>query len=100
MPKKTNDLSFLDIVLNADAETIQQALEARRRIDSLLAEREQAYKAIAALEEEIESVVGESGVFPFPEPPLPVAGYNSNGPANRKKVPGKETSCTQSYQAR
>lgn len=67
-------LTFRDLVLGADAETIRQALEARVRIDELIAERQAAYERIAALETQIEEVIGEPGVFPFPAPPLPVAG--------------------------
>lgn len=69
-------LTFRDLVLGADAETIRQALEARVRIDELIAERQAAYERIAALETQIEDVIGEPGVFPFPSPPLPVAGID------------------------
>jgi hypothetical protein len=91
MAKKTTELTYLDIVLNADAATIQQALEARKKIDTLLQEREEAYQRIAQLEEEIETIVGEEGVFSFPEPLLPVAGYTVSGPANRKKKPAAKS---------
>lgn len=69
-------LTFRDLVLGADAETIRQALEARLRIDELIAERQAAYERIAALETQVEEVIGEPGVFPFPAPPLPVAGLD------------------------
>lgn len=78
MAKKPNltALTFRDLVLGADAETIRQALEARVRIDELIAERQAAYERIAALETQVEEVIGEPGVFPFPAPPLPVAGLD------------------------
>lgn len=73
--QKIEPLSFVDIVLGGDAETIRQALEARIQIDQLLEEREEAYRKIAALETQVESIVGEEGVFPFPEPPVEVASF-------------------------
>ncbi len=79
MAKKLNTpaaLSFRDLVLGAEAETLRQALEARVRIDELIAERQAAYERIAALETQVEEVIGEPGVFPFPAPPLPVAGLD------------------------
>ena len=78
MAKKPNltALTFRDLVLGADAETLRQALEARMRIDELIAERQAAYERIAALETQVEEVIGEPGVFPFPAPPLPVAGLD------------------------
>ncbi|MFA6961040.1 MAG: hypothetical protein WC205_09835 [Opitutaceae bacterium] len=76
MAKKTASLSFRDIVLGADADVIRQALEARVQIDQLIAERQAAYERIAALETQVEDVLGETGVFPFPAPPLPVAGFD------------------------
>ncbi|MFC1467773.1 hypothetical protein ACFLQY_03685 [Verrucomicrobiota bacterium] len=86
MAKKPIKLTFQDIVLNADAETIKQAFEARQQIDVLLAEREEAYRRIAELEVQVEAVVGEEGVFPFPAPPMPVAGFTKSMPATRVKV--------------
>lgn len=78
MAKKIEALSFQDIVLGADVETIRQALEARQEIDKLLAEREQAYQRIAELETEVDRLMGDdSAAFPFPEPPLPVAGFGA-----------------------
>lgn len=76
MAKKPSTLSFRDIVLGADAEVIRQAHEARVQIDLLVEERQRAYDRIAALETQIEDVLGEAGVFPFPAPPLPVAGFD------------------------
>ena len=78
MAKKPNltALTFRDLVLGSDAETLRQALEARVRIDELIAERQAAYERIAALETQVEDVIGEPGVFPFPAPPLPVAGVD------------------------
>jgi hypothetical protein len=84
MAKKNTELNFVDIVLNANAETIRQALEAREQIDGLLAEREEAYQKIAEIEEQIETVVGQEGSFPFPAPPLPVAGIVGKDTITRK----------------
>ncbi|MCU0792753.1 MAG: hypothetical protein MUE42_07870 [Opitutaceae bacterium] len=79
MAKKSSvpSLTFRDLVLGADADTLRQALEARVRIDELIAERQAAYERIAALETQVEEVIGEPGVFPFPAPPLPVAGIDA-----------------------
>lgn len=81
MAKKPNlaALTFRDLVLGADVDTLRQALEARSRIDELIAERQAAYERIAALEAQVEEVLGEPGVFPFPAPPLPVAGIEGKG---------------------
>ena len=76
-PISTAPLSFVEIVMRADAETIKAAYEARVKVDGLLAEREAAYRRIAELEQQVETVIGEQGVFVFPEPPLPVAGFNA-----------------------
>jgi hypothetical protein len=76
MAKKTASLSFRDIVLGADAEVIRQAHEARVQIDLLIEERQRAYERIAELETQVEDVLGEQGAFPFPAPPLPVAGFD------------------------
>jgi hypothetical protein len=78
MAKKSNltALTFRDLVLGAEADVLRQALEARVRIDELIAERQAAYDRIASLETQIEDVIGEPGVFPFPAPPLPVAGLD------------------------
>ena len=90
MAKKPIKLTFQDIVLNADAATIRQAFEARQQIDVLLNEREEAYRRIAELEIQVEEVIGEEAVFPFPAPPLPVAGYAKSLPATRIKVKKEE----------
>ena len=82
---KNKQLSILDIVLNADSDTIRQAYEARSKVDGLLIEREEAYKKIYELETQVDEIVGESGVFPFPEPPMPVAGFAPKK-AKAKKV--------------
>ena len=49
-PISTAPLSFMEIVMRADAETIKAAYEARVKVDGLLAEREAAYRRIAELE--------------------------------------------------
>ena len=85
MAKKLVPLSFLDIVLQADAETIREALAARTQIDGLLVEREEAYRKIDALEQQIEELVGEEGVFVYPEAPVPVAGFNKVAASTRPK---------------
>ncbi len=76
MAKKTASLTFREIVLGAEADVIRQALEARLQIDQLVEERRRAYERIAELETQVEDVIGESGTFPFPAPPLPVAGLD------------------------
>ncbi|WP_225919717.1 hypothetical protein [Actomonas aquatica] len=76
MAKKITPLSFRDIVLGAEADVIRQALAARESIDGLIVERQAAYERIAALEAQVEDVLGETGAFPFPAPPLPVAGFD------------------------
>ena len=68
-------LTMVEIVMRADAATIQAALEARQKVDALLAERAAAYERIAALEHQIDDVVGEPGVFVFPPPPVSVAQF-------------------------
>ena len=89
-------LTFRDLVLVADSATLRQALEARLRIDELIAERQAAYERIAILETQIEEVIGEPGIFPFPPPPLPVAGIDPKSePLTRaigiaKKGPARE----------
>ncbi len=84
-PVSTQPLSFVAIVMRADVETIRKALEARGKIDTLLAEREEAYRKIAAIEAQVNDVMGEENVFVFPEPPLPVAGFNTKAPNIAKK---------------
>lgn len=76
MAKKPTTLTFRDIVLGAEADVIRAALEARIKIDALITERQAAYEKIAALETQINTVVGEAGIYPFPAPPLPVAGFD------------------------
>ncbi len=83
MAKKRQALEFIDIVMGADSETIKQAYEARIKIDDQLTLREEAYKKIAELEEQVEEIVGQKGEFIFPAPPLPVAGYSKLIPASR-----------------
>ncbi len=94
MAKKSPTLTFRDIVLGADADTIRQAHEARVKIDQLIDERQKAYERIAAIETQVEEVIGEPGVYPFPAPPLPVAGFDpkaetaTRGAAAAKKPAG------------
>lgn len=95
MAKKATTLSFRDIVLGAEADVIRKALEARTQIDQLIEERQRAYERIAALETQVEEVIGEPGSFPFPLPPLPVAGLDpkqdflSRGTPAAKKPQGR-----------
>jgi hypothetical protein len=90
MAKKPTPLTFRDIVLGADADVIRQALEARVKIDQLIAERQAAYERIAALETQIETVVGEPGVYPFPQPPQPVAGFDPKAETVNRGAPAKK----------
>ncbi len=92
MAKKIQLLSVSDIVLGADSETIQQALEKRSEIDQLLAERRELYQKIADVESKIEAVWGEPASFPFPDPSVEVASYATPKPkaAARKKELPKE----------
>ena len=85
MAKKPMTLSVSDIILHADADTIQQALEARSKIDILLREREEAYQKIITIENAIEELVGEEGLFVYPAPPAPVAGFSKLTPTARPK---------------
>ncbi len=87
-PQNSEPLTFAEIVLRGDSETIRQALEARVKIDDLLHEREAAYLRISELESQVESIVGEEGVFPFPEPPAPVFAFGA-APAAPKKIAKK-----------
>lgn len=80
-------LTLQEIILRGDAETIRQALEARTQIDTLLEEREAAYRRISELEEQVEGIVGEEGVFPFPEPPVPVAAFDTKAAPKKKPAP-------------
>lgn len=85
-PISTQPLTFVEIVMRADTETIRKALEAREKIDTLLVQREEAYRRIAALEAQVDEVMGGPGQFVFPEPPLPVAGFGGR-PAVAPKKP-------------
>ncbi len=85
MAKKPMTLSVSDIILHADASTIQDALESRIKIDVLLQEREEAYKKIVAIENAVEELVGEEGLFIYPAPPAPVAGFSKLTPIARPK---------------
>jgi hypothetical protein len=83
--QKLEPLTLQEMILRGDSEIIRQALEARIQIDSLLEEREAAYRRIAELETQVSEIVGEDGIFPFPAPPLDVATYVQK-PAPKKKV--------------
>lgn len=85
---KLAPLSLQEIILRGDADTIRQALEARVQIDTLLEEREAAYRRISELEQQVEGIVGEESIFPFPEPPVPVASFDVKAAA-KKKVTAK-----------
>ena len=85
MAKKLIKLSAIDIILQADAETIREAYESRVKIDDLLEKREEAYRQIEAIELQVEELVGEEGEFIYPEPPGIVAGFNKPVPAARPK---------------
>ena len=88
MAKKSHKivpLTLTEIILGGDSETIRKALEARIQIDTLLEEREAAYRRIAELETQVSEIVGEDGIFPFPAPPMPVAIY-AQAPAPKKKA--------------
>ena len=85
MAKKATPLRVSDIILHADAQTIQQALEARTKIDELLVQREEAYQKVEAIEQQVEELVGDEGIFVYPAPPAPVAGFNKLIPVARPK---------------
>ena len=74
-------LSLGEIITRADAATIQAALEARQKIDALLAERAAAYERIAALEKQVDEVMGAPGLFVFPPPAVEVAPFTASAPA-------------------
>jgi hypothetical protein len=78
--KPLSKLSLIDIVTRADAGIIREALEARIKIDDLLVIREEAYKKIFDIENEIEDVIGEEGAFNFGDAPYPVAGMAKKKP--------------------
>jgi len=92
MAKKTTPLSFIDIVINADAQTIKQAYEAKIEIDQLLLQRNEAYQKINALETQIEQIIGDEGIYTFPQPPCPIAGFKNNKPT--RTTPKKTTTKT------
>lgn len=73
-------LSLVEIITRADAATIQAALEARQKIDALLAERAAAYERIAALEKQVDEVMGAPGLFVFPPPAVEVAPFTAPAP--------------------
>lgn len=92
MAKKPTPLTFREIVLGAEADIIRQALEARIKIDQLIVERQAAYERIATLETQIETVVGEPGIYPFPPPPLPVAGFDPKAEVVNRGAPSPKKS--------
>ena len=79
-------LTLAEIIIRADVETIRAALEARQRIDGLLAERAAAYARIAALERQVDEIVGEPGVFVFPAPQTAVAAFAAAAAAAAPKA--------------
>ena len=85
MAKKLVKLTSIDIILQADAETIREAYESRVKIDDLLVKREEAYRQIEEIELQVEELVGAEGEFVYPEPPGIVAGFNKPVPASRPK---------------
>ena len=84
--KNKPPLSLIDIITRADADTIREALEARIKIDDLLVIREEAYKKIFEIENEIEEIVGEEGTFNFGDAPYPVAGMAKKKPRPKPKA--------------
>jgi len=88
MAKAPKPLTRIDIILNAEADVIKEAYESRLKIDQLLTAREDAYRQIAEIEQQIEETVGEEGLFLYPEPPLPIAG-SAKGPSTRKQPEAK-----------
>jgi hypothetical protein len=80
-------LSYADLVTGANAETLRAALEARIKIDEMLIAREEAYQQIAALEAQINEVVG-SDAFEFDEPEVNIAW---GGRSPKKKAAPKKT---------
>jgi hypothetical protein len=82
--QKSAPLTLQEIILRGEADTIRQALEARIQIDALLEEREAAYRRISELEQQVEDIVGEENIFPFPEPPIPVANFEVKATPRKK----------------
>ena len=78
-------LTFEEIVIGADLATLQAALEARQKIDGLLLEREEAYRKIAELENQINSIIGVPGSFVFPAPPVAIAPVAKIAPSPKTK---------------
>ena len=87
MAKKLIQLSAIDIILQADAETIREAYESRVKIDELLLKRMEAYQQIEEIEQQVEGLVGEDGTFVYPAPSLPVAGFSKLVPVARTTPP-------------
>ncbi len=85
MAKKLVKLTSLDIILQADADTIREAYESRVKIDDLLVKREEAYRQIEAIELQVEELVGKEGEFVYPGPPVAVAGFSNPSPVSRPK---------------
>ncbi len=100
-PISTAPVRIWEIVRRARSETTKAAYEARVQVDGLLAEREAAYRKIAELEQKVEEVIGEQGVFVFPEPPLPVAGFNAKpaSSASSSKKPAAPKAAAPSAEA-
>lgn len=80
-------LTVTEIILRGEAAVIREALAAREKIDTLLAEREAAYQRIAELEAQVDEIVGDEAAFPFPPPPCPVAEFELPRPAAAKPRP-------------
>lgn len=95
VPKETRKLTFIEIVMNAEADVIKAAYEARVEVDKLLAQRDEAYRRIAELETGVETLVGEPGLFVFPPPPLPVAGMEVAVPRPRRPAKATGTAASQ-----
>jgi len=95
-PISSSPLSFVEIVMRADADTIKAAYEARVKVDGLLAEREEAYRKIAQLEAQVDEIMGEPNVFVFPEPPMPVAGFAVKAAAPKKPAAPKVSASAES----
>lgn len=84
---KIAPLTLQEIILRGEADIIRQALEARVQIDTLLEEREAAYRRISELEVQVENIVGVEGVFPFPQPPVPVASFDIKAAPKKPAAP-------------